>query len=97
MSIDRVDRFFVSNGFSCVEVGRRDGMAYDSPARNSAHLEALFDQGRETFSKFSPSLVNVSVAVVPLLGSGEQQGWHLGLVQRSGRLTDLQLCCVART
>lgn len=74
MSIDRADRFFVSNGASRVEVARRAGTVYDFPASNSAHLEAVFDQGGETFFKFSPSVINVSVADVRHLGSGEQKG-----------------------
>jgi hypothetical protein len=74
MSIDRADRFFVSNGTSRVEVARRAGTVYDFPASNSAHLEAVFDQGGETFFKFSPSVINVSVADVRHLGSGEQKG-----------------------
>ncbi|MBB3261270.1 TrbG/VirB9 family P-type conjugative transfer protein [Paraburkholderia sp. WP4_3_2] len=74
MSIDRAGRFFVSNGTLRVEVARRAGTVYDFPASNSAHLEAVFDQGGETFFKFSPSVINVSVADVHHLGSGEQKG-----------------------
>lgn len=74
MSIDRSERFFVSNGTTRVEVARRAGTVYDFPVGNSAHLEAVFDQDGQTFFKFSPSVINVSVADVHHLGSGEQKG-----------------------
>jgi hypothetical protein len=74
MNIDRADRFFVSNGATRVEVARRAGTVYDFPSGNGAHLEAVFDQEGQTFFKFSPSVINVSVADVHHLGSGEQKG-----------------------
>lgn len=74
MNIDRAERFFVSNGTTRVEVARRAGTVYDFPAGNGAHLEAVFDQDGQTFFKFSPSVINVSVADVHHLGSGEQKG-----------------------
>ena len=74
MTIDRAERFVVSDATNRVEVARNAGTVYDFPAGNAAHLEAVFDQGGHTYFKFAPSVINVTVADVHHLGSGEQKG-----------------------
>ncbi|MFX1670952.1 TrbG/VirB9 family P-type conjugative transfer protein [Paraburkholderia sp. A2WS-5] len=74
MTIDRAERFIVSDEAHRVEVARSPGTVYDFPVGNSAHLEAVFDEKGETFFKFAPSVINVTVADVHHLGSGEQKG-----------------------
>ena len=74
MTIDRAEHFVVSDNAHRVEVARSSGTVYDFPARNPAHLEAVFDENGQTFFKFAPSVINVTVADVHHLGSGEQKG-----------------------
>lgn len=74
MTIDRAETFVVSDGTNRVEVARRAGTVYDFPADNTAHLESVFDEGGQTYFKFAPSVINVTVADVHHLGSGEQKG-----------------------
>ncbi|MCP3712593.1 TrbG/VirB9 family P-type conjugative transfer protein [Paraburkholderia sp. CNPSo 3274] len=74
MTIDRVDRFVVADPTNRVEVARSAGTVYDFPAGNGAHLEAVFDEGGQTYFKFAPTVINVTVADVHHLGSGEQKG-----------------------
>ncbi|MEM5316044.1 TrbG/VirB9 family P-type conjugative transfer protein [Paraburkholderia sp. JHI869] len=74
MTIDRADRFVVADATNRVEVARNAGTVYDFPAGNTAHLEAVFDEGGQTFFKFAPTVINVTVADVHHLGSGEQKG-----------------------
>lgn len=74
MTIDRAERFTVSDGTNRVEVARRAGTVYDFPAGNGAHLETVFDEGGQTYFKFAPTVINVTVADVHHLGSGEQKG-----------------------
>jgi hypothetical protein len=74
MTIDRADRFVVANATNRVEVARNTGTVYDFPSSNTAHLEAVFDEGGQTYFKFAPTVINVTVADVHHLGSGEQKG-----------------------
>ncbi|MEK6417989.1 MAG: hypothetical protein V4801_00125 [Burkholderia gladioli] len=74
MTIDRADRFVVADATNRVEVARNAGTVYDFPAGNAAHLESVFDEAGQTYFKFSPSVINVMVADVHHLGSGEQKG-----------------------
>ncbi|QGZ66965.1 TrbG/VirB9 family P-type conjugative transfer protein [Paraburkholderia acidisoli] len=74
MTIDRAETFVVSDATNRVEVARRAGTVYDFPADNTAHLESVFDEGGQTYFKFAPSVINVTVADVRHLGSGEQKG-----------------------
>ena len=74
MTIDRADRFVVADATNRVEVARSAGTVYDFPAGNGAHLEAVFDEGGQTYFKFAPTVINVTVADVHHLGSGEQKG-----------------------
>ncbi|MEQ0776593.1 hypothetical protein ABLT15_30220 [Paraburkholderia tropica] len=74
MTIDRADRFVVADGTNHVEVARNAGTVYDFPVGNAAHLESVFDDGGQTYFKFAPSVINVTVADVHHLGSGEQKG-----------------------
>jgi hypothetical protein len=74
MTIDRAERFAVSDQAHRVEIVRNSGAAYDFPADNAAHLESVFDEKGQTFFKFAPTVINVSVADVHHLGSGEQKG-----------------------
>ncbi|WP_321788140.1 MULTISPECIES: hypothetical protein [Paraburkholderia] len=74
MTIDRADRFVVADATNHVEVARNAGTVYDFAAGNAAHLESVFDEGGQTYFKFAPSVINVTVADVHHLGSGEQKG-----------------------
>lgn len=74
MTIDRAERFIVSDRSHRVEVARHAGTVYDFAADNAAHLEAVFDENGQTFFKFGPGVINVTVADVHHLGSGEQKG-----------------------
>ncbi|OBR54050.1 hypothetical protein [Paraburkholderia tropica] len=74
MTIDRADRFVVADATNHVEVARNAGTVYDFPVGNAAHLESVFDEGGQTYFKFAPSVINVTVADVHHLGSGEQKG-----------------------
>jgi hypothetical protein len=74
MTIDRAERFTVSDATNRVEVARSAGTVYKFPAGNGAHLEAVFDEGGQTYFKFAPTVINITVADVHHLGSGEQKG-----------------------
>jgi hypothetical protein len=74
VTIDRADRFVVSDGTARVEVGRIAGTVYDFDKSNAAHLQAVFDEKGSTFFKFADSVVNVNVSDVRHLGTGEQKG-----------------------
>jgi hypothetical protein len=74
MTIDRAERFTVSDATNRVEVARSAGTVYEFPAGNGAHLEAVFDEGGQTYFKFAPTVINITVADVHHLGSGEQKG-----------------------
>lgn len=74
LTIDRAALFFVSNGANRVEVARTSGVVYDFDQASPAHLEAVFDRDGSTFFKFAESVVQVNVADVRHLGSGEQKG-----------------------
>ncbi|WP_321936237.1 TrbG/VirB9 family P-type conjugative transfer protein [Paraburkholderia sp. J8-2] len=74
MTIDRAERFTVSDATHRVEVARNSGTVYDFPAGNGAHLEAVFDEAGQTYFKFAPTVIDVTVADVHHLGSGEQKG-----------------------
>jgi hypothetical protein len=74
VTIDRAERFVVSSGSTRVEVARAARTVYDFDANSAAHLEAVFDKGGETYFKFADSVVQVTVADVRHLGTGEQKG-----------------------
>jgi hypothetical protein len=74
MTIDRAERFIVSDATNHIEVARSAGTVYEFPTGNGAHLEAVFDEGGQTYFKFAPTVINVTVADVHHLGSGEQKG-----------------------
>jgi hypothetical protein len=74
MTIDRAERFTVSDATNRVEVARSAGTVYEFPAGNRAHLEAVFDEGGQTYFKFASTVINITVADVHHLGSGEQKG-----------------------
>ncbi|TDN59099.1 TrbG/VirB9 family P-type conjugative transfer protein [Paraburkholderia sp. BL10I2N1] len=74
MTVERADRFVVSDGTTSVEVARTAGTVYDFDKGSPAHLEAVFDQEGQTYFKFADSVVQVHVADVRHLGSGEQKG-----------------------
>ncbi|SIO72886.1 hypothetical protein SAMN05444172_9376 [Burkholderia sp. GAS332] len=74
MTIERAPRFIVSNGASSVEMERTAATVYDFEGTSPAHLEAVFDKDGETYFKFAESVVQVTVADVHHLGSGEQKG-----------------------
>ncbi|MBU6486204.1 MAG: TrbG/VirB9 family P-type conjugative transfer protein [Burkholderiales bacterium] len=74
VTIDRAQRFLVSDGTTRVEVARAAGEVYDFDKANPAHLEAVFDKEGSTYFKFADSVVHASVADVRHLGSGAQKG-----------------------
>ncbi|MFM0027503.1 TrbG/VirB9 family P-type conjugative transfer protein [Paraburkholderia madseniana] len=74
VTLNRVERFVVSNGTDSVEVARVAGLIYSFDARNSAGLEAVFDKDGSTYFKFADTVGNVKVSDVAHLGSGEQKG-----------------------
>ncbi|MEW6346252.1 MAG: hypothetical protein RXR20_00950 [Paraburkholderia sp.] len=74
VTIDRVDHFVVSDGTTHVEVARVAGMVYEFDVANPAHLEAVFEKDGQTYFKFAPSVVRVTVADVRHLGTGQQKG-----------------------
>jgi hypothetical protein len=74
VTINRADRFVVSNGTDRVEVARVAGQIYSFEAKNSAGLEAVFDKDGSTYFKFADTVGNVKVSDVGHLGSGEQKG-----------------------
>lgn len=74
MTVDRAERMIVSDGTKSVEVGRTAGTVYDFDQANTAHLLSVFDNDGRTYFKFADSVVQVRVADVKHLGSGEQKG-----------------------
>jgi len=74
MTVERAERIVVSDGSKSVEVGRSAGTVYDFDQANTAHLLAVFDNDGHTYFKFADSVVQVHVADVKHLGSGEQKG-----------------------
>lgn len=74
LTIDRAALFVVSNGTNRVEVTRAGGIVYDFHQASPAHLEAVFERDGSTYFKFAESVVQVNVADVRHLGSGEQKG-----------------------
>lgn len=74
MTIDRAPRFTVTDGSSSVEVERIAATVYDFDTASPAHLEAVFEKDGETYFKFAESVVQITVADVHHLGSGEQKG-----------------------
>jgi hypothetical protein len=74
MTVDRAERIVVSDGSKTVEIGRSAGTVYDFDKASPAHLEAVFDRDGNTYFKFAESVVQVNVADVKHLGTGEQKG-----------------------
>jgi hypothetical protein len=74
MTVERADRMIVSDGTKSVEVGRTAGTVYDFDQANTAHLLTVFDNDGRTYFKFADSVVQIRVADVKHLGSGEQKG-----------------------
>ena len=74
VTLNRVDRFVVSNATDSVEVARVAGLVYSFEAKNSAGLEGVFDKDGSTYFKFADTVGNVKVSDVAHLGSGEQKG-----------------------
>ncbi|MBN3754313.1 TrbG/VirB9 family P-type conjugative transfer protein [Paraburkholderia sp. Tr-20389] len=74
VTLNRTDRFVVSNGTDSVEVARVAGLVYSFDAKNSAGLEAVFDKDGSTYFKFADTIGNVKVSDARHLGSGEQKG-----------------------
>ncbi|MCC8397246.1 hypothetical protein LJ656_32245 [Paraburkholderia sp. MMS20-SJTR3] len=74
VTINRAERFVVSNGSDSVEVARVAGLVYAFDAKNSAGLEAVFDKEGSTYFKFADTVGNVKVADVAHMGLGEQKG-----------------------
>ncbi|TCK33443.1 hypothetical protein B0G84_7663 [Paraburkholderia sp. BL8N3] len=74
MTIERAERIVVSDGAKSVEVGRSAGTVYDFDQGNAAHLLSVFDDDGRTYFKFADSVIQIHVADVKHLGSGEQKG-----------------------
>ena len=74
MTVERAERIVVSDGSKSIEVGRSAGTVYDFDQANTAHLLAVFDNDGHTYFKFADSVIQIHVADVKHLGSGEQKG-----------------------
>jgi hypothetical protein len=74
LTINRADRFVVSNGVDEVEVARVAGTIYDFDAANPASLQGVFDKDGVTFFKFADTVGSVTVSDVKHMGFGEQKG-----------------------
>lgn len=74
MTVERAERIVVSDGSKSIEVGRSAGTVYDFDQSNSAHLLSVFDNDGHTYFKFAESVIQIHVADVKHLGSGEQKG-----------------------
>ncbi|SIT34867.1 conserved exported hypothetical protein [Paraburkholderia ribeironis] len=74
MTVERAERMVVSDGTKTVELARSAGTVYDFDAASPAHLEAVFERDGHTYFKFADSVVQINVADVKHLGSGEQKG-----------------------
>ncbi|ADG20625.1 TrbG/VirB9 family P-type conjugative transfer protein [Paraburkholderia atlantica] len=74
MTIERAERMVVSDGTKTVELARSAGTVYEFDTTSPAHLEAVFDRDGHTYFKFAGSVVQIQVADVKHLGSGEQKG-----------------------
>jgi hypothetical protein len=74
VTLNRAERFVVSNGTDNVEVARVAGLVYSFDPRNTAGLEAVFEKDGSTYFKFADTVGNVKVSDVAHLGSGEQKG-----------------------
>jgi hypothetical protein len=85
MTIDRAAHFSVSDAAHYVAIDRSAQTVYDFAPGNAAHLESVFDQSGQTFFKFASSVINVTVADVDHLGSGEQKGRYYRFNGTSGQ------------
>jgi hypothetical protein len=74
VTIERADRFTVSDGSSSVNMIRTAGTVYDFDRASPARLEAVFDNDGQTYFKFAGAVIHATVADVRHLGSGEQKG-----------------------
>ncbi|EDT40994.1 TrbG/VirB9 family P-type conjugative transfer protein [Burkholderia ambifaria] len=74
MTIDRAERFIVTDATNRVEVTRDAKTVYDFDQPNPAKLEAVFDREGRTYFKFAESVVRVGVTDARNLGIGEQKG-----------------------
>ncbi|TCK32478.1 hypothetical protein B0G84_8283 [Paraburkholderia sp. BL8N3] len=74
LTINRAERFVVSNGTDKVDVARVAGTIYEFDQANKAALESVFDKEGSTFFKFADTVGHVTVADIGHLGTGEQKG-----------------------
>jgi len=74
LTINRAERFVVSNGSDQVEVARVAGTVYEFDVTNHASLQGVFDKDGVTFFKFADTVGHVTVSDVKHLGTGEQKG-----------------------
>lgn len=76
VTIDRVDRFNVSDGGATVEVARVASSAFDFDLENAAHLVGVFSKDGATYFKFGAAASHVSVVDVNHAGTGRQKGHY---------------------
>jgi len=74
LTINRAERFVVSDASNKVEVARVGGTVYDFDTANKASLESVFDKDGATFFKFADTVGHLTVSDVKHLGTGEQKG-----------------------
>jgi hypothetical protein len=74
LTINRAERFVVSNGTDQIEMARVAGTVYDFDVANHASLQGVFDKDGATFFKFADTVGHVTVSDVKHLGNGEQKG-----------------------
>jgi hypothetical protein len=74
VTFDRAPSFIVTDGISKVLVDREVATVYEFPGNNDAHLLGVFDAQGNTFFKFAPSVIKLSVTNGQGMENGEQRG-----------------------
>ena len=74
VTIDRVDRFSVTDGKTIVEVARVASSTFDFEVNNPVQLEAVFAKDGATYFKFASSVKHVRVVDATRTAKGEQKG-----------------------
>jgi hypothetical protein len=74
VTFDRAPTFVVTDGISRVTLDRGVVTDYDFPINNDAHLLGVFDAQGQTFFKFAPSVIKVTVTNGQGMEDGKQRG-----------------------
>lgn len=87
VTIDRADRFNVTDGRSVVEVARVATSSFDFEVGNPAQLEAVFTKNGATYFKFSSSAKHVRVVDATHTARGEQKGRYYKVAEVGDQFT----------